>query len=264
MNRIDKKFKELKNKDEKALITYITAGDPDLDVTEKLVLTMVNSGSDIVELGVPFSDPLADGPTIQAASQRALKRGTSLEKIFGLVSRIRKKTDIPLILMTYNNPVNKYGYKRFISECSSTGVDGIIIPDLIPEEAGKLISQAGREGVDVIFLAAPTSSLARKKFIAEKSTGFLYYVSLKGTTGEKKELSKSISDELSEIKKLIKIPLACGFGISTPEQAKQVSSNADGVIVGSAIVRIIERFKKTTKMYEEVSRFVSSLKKVMR
>ena len=264
MNRIDKKFKELKNKDEKALITYITAGDPDLDVTEKLVLTMVNSGSDIVELGVPFSDPLADGPTIQAASQRALKRGTSLEKIFGLVSRIRKKTDIPLILMTYINPVNKYGYKRFVSECRSTGVDGIIIPDLIPEEAGKLISQAGREGVDVIFLAAPTSSLARKKFIAEKSTGFLYYVSLKGTTGEKKELSKSISDELSEIKKLIKIPLACGFGISTPEQAKQVSSNADGVIVGSAIVRIIERFKKTTKMYEEVSRFVSSLKKVMR
>lgn len=261
MNRISRKLKQLKDKREKALITFITAGDPDLETTGRLVLEMADSGADIIELGVPFSDPLADGPTIQASSQRALKSNTTLAKILKLVKRLRSKTEVPLALMTYINPVHKYGCGKFTKECGVAGVDGIIVPDLIPEEAGALIKMARKNNLSTIFLAAPTSSSGRIKMIAAKSTGFLYYVSLTGITGERKSISDSLSSELRKVRKMVKLPLACGFGISTPAQAGEISRHADGVIVGSAIVRIIGKYGKSNRTVSEVKKFVSSLKK---
>ncbi len=263
MNRINRKFNQLKRKRKKALITFITAGDPDLGTTEKLVPEMAQSGADIIELGVPFSDPLADGPTIQESSQRALKSGTSLAKILKTVKRLRKITEVPLVLMTYLNPVHRYGCRKFVDECESAGVDGIIVPDLIAEEAGNLITMSKKSGLSTIFLAAPTSSPGRIRMIASKSTGFLYYVSLTGTTGERKSISKSLIAELKRIRGMVKIPVACGFGISTPEQAGKVSRYADGVIVGSAIVKIIKKYGKTSRTVKEVKKFVSSLKEAI-
>lgn len=260
MNRINKKFIQLKRKRKKALITFITAGDPDLRTTEKLVPEIAQSGADIIELGVPFSDPLADGPTIQASSQRALRSRTSLAKILKTVKKLRDKTEVPLVLMTYLNPIYRYGYKKFVNECGSAGVDGIIVPDLIPEEAGDLIVRAKKSKLSVIFLATPTSSSERIRMIASKSTGFLYYVSLTGTTGERKTISESLIAELKKIRRMTRIPVACGFGISTPGQAKEVSRYADGVIVGSAIVKLIGKYGRSNRTLKEVKKFVSSLK----
>lgn len=225
----------------KAFIAYICAGDPDLQTTEKLVLELDRAGVDIVELGVPFSDPLADGPTIQRASQRALKKGVNITKIFSLVKKLRKKTDMPIVLMGYYNPIYNYGVLNFIKSAKQAGVDGVIVPDLIPEEAGEFVSVSRKYDLNTIFLAAPTSSAERLKLIISKSTGFIYYVSLTGVTGTRQVIAEGVRGHVQRIKRNSSKPVCIGFGVSTPSQVKALSVYSDGVIVGSAIIKVIEK-----------------------
>jgi tryptophan synthase alpha chain len=262
MNRIDIKFKELKQKNKKAFIVYICAGDPDIATTKELVLEFDKAGADIIELGVPFSDPLADGPTIQRASQRALKNRVNLPIIFSMVKALRKKTDIPLILMTYYNPGYNYGIKNFMTDAKNAGADGVIVPDLIPEEAGELIAASKPCGFDTIFLAAPTSPTERLQLIAKKSSGFIYYVSLTGVTGERKSLPADIRRHIRRLKDITKKPVCVGFGVSTPQQVKDLSRFCDGVIVGSAVIkRIEENLKNKGAIVKKTAGFVKSLLK---
>ncbi len=260
MNRIDQKFKELKRKRKKAFIAFITAGDPNLATTEKLVLAFEEAGVDIVELGVPFSDPIADGPTIQASSQRSLEKGTTLFQVFDLVKKIRGKTEIPIVLMMYYNPIFHLGEKRFVQKCIENGVDGVIVPDLPPEEAQTLIKLFKQNGLVNIFMAAPTTTKERMKKIVAASTGFVYYVSITGVTGVKKSLPTVYVNHINSIKRLTKKPVCVGFGITTPRQVKQISKFADGVIVGSAIVREVARHTGKKDLVKQVSRFVKRLR----
>ncbi|MFA5059874.1 MAG: tryptophan synthase subunit alpha [Candidatus Omnitrophota bacterium] len=259
MNRIDKKFKELKIGRKKAFVAFITAGDPDLKTTEKLVLEFEKSGVDLIELGVPFSDPLADGPTIQAASFRALKKKVTLKKIFELVRCIRRKSQIPICLMGYYNPVFHFGEEKFIKEASRFGVDGVIIPDLPPEEAGRLISAAQKYNVATIFFLSPTTTKKRAEKVIRASSGFIYYVSLAGVTGTRKALPKTIIKNVRAAKQLTNKPICVGFGVSNPSQVKLIGTIADGVIVGSAIVKEIERNAGKKDLVKNVSRFVKKL-----
>ena len=259
MNRIDKKFKQLRKEKKKAFIAYITAGDPDLSATKKIVLTLEGAGVDIIELGIPFSDPLADGPIIQAASHRALQKGVTLKKIFSTVGSLRNVTDIPITFMTYFNPVLRYGIGNFIRDCKRNDVDGVIIPDLPVEEAKSLIGYAKKAGIAAIFLSAPTSTLPRIKNIVKNSTGFIYYVSLTGVTGARAKLPAEVISKVKLIKSNTKKPVAVGFGVSNKEQARGIAKAADGVIVGSAIVKIIDGIKDKNKMLLKVSRFSKDL-----
>jgi tryptophan synthase alpha chain len=263
MNRIDAKFKELRRAGKKAFIAYITAGDPSLRGTKRLVSALEEAGVDIIELGIPFSDPLADGPTIQAASQRALKKGTNLNKVFALVRTLRKKTGIPIAFMTYYNPVLKHSLKGFVRDCVSSGVDGVIIPDLPYEEAGELIRLSRRTGLATIFLLAPTSPEARVRAVARLSRGFIYYVSLTGVTGARKTLEPEVASRCAFVKSLTGKPVAVGFGVSTPAQAGSVARIADGVIVGSAIVKVIEDKLRSKDLVRKVSTFAKSLAKAI-
>ncbi|MBI4974730.1 MAG: tryptophan synthase subunit alpha [Candidatus Omnitrophica bacterium] len=256
MTRIDKKFRELAKGDKKAFIAYITAGDPNLAMTEKTVLALERSGVDILELGIPFSDSLADGPTIQAASQRALRGKATLGKIFKSVKTLRDKTNIPIAFMTYYNPVLKYGLHRFIKDCRGNGVDGVIVPDLPFEEAEDLVRFAKRNGVATIFLAAPTSTRARLRAIVKNSRGFIYYVSLTGVTGARKTLPEEIGSKVRLIKSMTSKPVCVGFGVSGPAQAKEIAEVSDGVIVGSALVKVIG---EKGNLISRVSKFASNL-----
>ena len=261
MSRILDRFNKLKVKNQSALIPYIMAGDPDLDTTRRLVLEIERAGADVIELGVPFSDPLADGPTIQRAAIRALARPVNLARVFGLVRDIRKDTEIPIILMLYYNLVLKYGEARFAADARRAGVDGVIIPDLPPEEASALMEAAGECGLDVIFLLAPTSSPDRVRLIAGVSSGFIYYVSLTGVTGARAELDRGIRAMLREIRKATDKPVCVGFGISTPAQAAMVAGWADGVIVGSAIVKLMEDAPDKAGMIKKVGAFIRGLRR---
>ena len=263
MNRIDQKFRELREKKKKAFIAFITAGDPSLRITEQLVLAFEKAGVDIIELGVPFSDPLADGPTIQASSQRALEKGVNLEKIFELVRRIRHKSMIPLALMTYYNPVLHYGEEKFVSKAQACGVDGLIIPDLPPEEAGTLIHRCRRKDLAAIFFIAPTTTRQRMKKIVQASTGFVYSVSLTGVTGARQQLPGSIVRQVRLAKQLTAKPICVGFGISHPEQIRSVAKIADGVIVGSAIVQEIAKNSGRKQLVRGVFHFVRRLVKAL-
>lgn len=256
MNRIDRCFKDLRKRGGKAFIAYITAGDPDLATTRRLVLELERAGVDIIELGIPFSDPMADGPTIQAASQRALSRGVTVRKIFAAVKALRRKTEIPLVFMTYYNPVLRFGPAKFAATCRRAGVDGIIVPDLPCEESSELSAAARASGVAAIFLAAPTSTPGRMRSIARRSRGFIYYVSLTGVTGARASLPADIIKNLRKLKSLSGKPVAVGFGVSTPDQAAALARHADGVIVGSAIVKIIEGKKAVVR---SVSKFASRM-----
>ena len=249
MTRIGKAFKRLKKDGGKAFIPYIMAGDPSLETTKETVLMLEQCGADIVELGVPFSDPLADGPTIQRAAERALKNNVTLRKIIAFVKDIRSSTHIPLILMTYFNPVFKYGSERFIRDASDAGVDGLIIPDLPPDEAADFIKHARKANLDTIFLLAPTSTEDRIRIVAKASRGFIYYVSITGTTGSGLLFDGSMERLISEIKGCTDTPIAVGFGVSTPEDAAAVAKVADGVIVGSAIVKRLHETPDTLKDY---------------
>ncbi len=261
MSRIDEKFKILKNRNETALIPFIVAGDPDLDTTEALVLKMAEAGADIIELGIPFSDPIADGPIIQTASQRALRRDVKLSDVLRLTERLR--IDIPVILMTYYNPILRFGLRDFAEACKECIIDGVIIPDLPPEEAGPWISEARRMELDTIFLLAPKSPEERIKNVSGMSRGFIYYVSVEGVTGIRERLPSDLESEVRRIKVLTKMPVCVGFGISSPNQAKEISGFADGIIIGSAIVKIIEDNLNSPDMIERVGNFVSSFAKAL-
>lgn len=260
MNRIDAAFKKLRSQKKKAFIAYITAGDGGLGLTEKLVPALERSGVDIIELGLPFSDPVADGPTIQAASQRALARGVTVRKIFAAVKRLRARTQVPIVFMTYYNPVLRYGLKDFFSSCRTSGVDGIIVPDLPCEESRELIKAGSAAGIATIFLVAPTSTPKRVKDIAGKSKGFIYYVSLTGVTGARRALPKDIVTNIRRIKSVSGKPVAVGFGVSNARQAAGLAKIADGVIVGSAIVKIVGEKKNAV---QRVSRFAGQIAKAI-
>ncbi|MEK6690342.1 MAG: tryptophan synthase subunit alpha [Nitrospirota bacterium] len=258
-SKITKTFIRLKKKDKKALIPYIMAGDPDIKTTEELILEIERSGGDIIELGVPFTDPLADGPVIQKAHYRALKNKVTLKNILDLVKRIREKTTIPLVLMTYYNPIFKHGDEDFIKDAVTSGVDGVIIPDLPFEEARDFIKTSKMNGLDTIFLLAPTSTPERISMITNASRGFIYYVSITGITGAKIEGIDQIKNSLEKIREVTDKPIAVGFGISTAVEAKKISEWADGIIIGSAIVRVIEENLGSPSIVDKVGEFVKTL-----
>jgi len=261
MSRIKNTFSRLKKKNETALIPYIMAGDPDLATTKTLIFEMEKAGSDIIELGAPFSDPLADGPTIQKAAIRSLKNGTNIADVLGLVAEVRKTSRIPLILMTYYNLIFHYGEERFVHDAAAAGLDGIILPDLPPEEAGALIAASKKAGLDTIFLLAPTSTEDRIKLVCKVAQGFVYYVSLTGVTGARVALQSSVEESLKKIKAVTDKPVAVGFGISTPDQAAQIANwGADGVIVGSALVKVMEEHGNSPELVEKAAAFVKALK----
>lgn len=261
MNRIDACLSKLKAEGKKALITFITAGDPSLDTTEKLVLTMFDNGADIIEIGVPFSDPIAEGKTIQEASLRALSTGeTNLDTIFELVKRLRSQTDKPLLLMMYVNTIFRYGTEKFFSLCKENGIDGVIVPDLPYEERDEILPLAKANDVISISMVTPASH-ERINAIASQAEGFLYCVSSNGVTGTRSSFSTDFDSFFGEIKKSCNIPAMVGFGISSPEQAKNMSGYCDGVIVGSAIVKIVAEYGKDSA--EKVGEFTKSLKEAM-
>ncbi|MBI4972754.1 MAG: tryptophan synthase subunit alpha [Candidatus Omnitrophica bacterium] len=260
MNRIEKKFKELKKSRKKAFIAFINAGYPNIKVTEKLVREFERIGVDIVELGVPFSDPMADGPVIQESSQVALRHKVNLNIILKLVKRLRQKIDLPICLMTYYNPIFCFGEEKFLKRAHSCGVDGVIVPDLPPEEARSLIKLAAKFKVDIICFISPTTSLKRMRHIAQVARGFIYYLSLTGTTGARKKLPGELLDSLKLVKRNTDKPVCVGFGISSREQVRQISKIADGVIVGSAIVKKIKENIGKPDLIKRVSSFVKTLK----
>jgi tryptophan synthase alpha chain len=263
MKKINAMFKRLAAKGEKALIPYVTAGDPDLATTRSLVLEMARQGADLIELGIPFSDPLADGPTIQAACQRALKQGVNLPKIIDLVRSLRRETEIPLVLMGYYNPILSHGLERLARDAAQAGVNGFIIPDLPGEEARDWHRAACDAGVAPIFLAAPTSGPERIRKIGSLTRGFLYYVSVTGITGTRTGLPEDLKNELAQVRKLVKGPLAVGFGISTPGQVADLAPLVDGVVVGSAIVHKIAS-GQGLGLIKEIGEFVAALKAPLR
>ncbi len=262
-SRIDQTFARLHERKEAALIAYVMAGDPTLGETEQLVLELERAGADIIELGVPFSDPIADGPVIQQAAERALRSGTSLRKILPMVKQLRAKTQIPLVLMAYYNNIHAFGPERFFKEASAAGVDGLIVPDMPPDEAGPLKGPSATYGLQLIFLLAPTSTAERRTFVARQSQGFVYYVSLTGITGAKLSNVADVGRNVEKIRKVSKTPVAVGFGVATPEDAEKVSAVADGVIVGSAIVKRIAAHQQQPDMVAQVAGFVRSLKAAM-
>ncbi len=257
-SRISNKFQLLKKDNRKAFIAYIMAGDPNIQRTKEMVRILEDCGVDIIELGVPFSDPLADGPTIQAAAQRALEAGTTLHTVIDLVADLRKTTQIPIILMTYYNPIFKYGEEQFVEDACAAGVDGIIVPDLPPDEAEGMMKLTKKKPFDLIFLLAPTSTEDRIKKVAQASRGFIYYVSITGITGSKLSLDPAIESHMNSIRSVSNTPIAVGFGISTPDEASLVSRFADGVIIGSAIV------KKVNGPDEDMKTYLLSLRRGIR
>ncbi|HEY6289753.1 MAG TPA: tryptophan synthase subunit alpha [Nitrospiraceae bacterium] len=263
-SKLDRTFATLRQRGEKALIAYVMAGDPSLQDTEQLVVELERAGADIIELGVPFSDPIADGPVIQQAAERALRNGTSLRGILSMITGLRAKTKIPLVLMAYYNSIHAFGPERFCQEAAQAGVDGLIMPDMPPDEAGPLRGPAAAAGLPLIFLLAPTSTAERRTVVARQSQGFVYYVSLTGITGAKLLNLADVGKNVEKIRKVTHVPVAVGFGVATPEDAAKVAAIADGVIVGSAIVKQIAAYREKPEMVKYVAAFVRSLKTAMR
>jgi tryptophan synthase alpha chain len=258
--RIEKKFESLRAEGKRAFIPYITAGDPTLEGSYDLVLSLEAAGADLIEIGVPFSDPIADGPVIQRATERALANGVSLGNILSLVERIRQTSEIPLMLMSYYNPLLNHGLERLAEDAARVGVDGILASDLTVEEAGPFIEAMKSKGLNTVFLVAPTSSPERVSKIARTSTGFLYAVARTGVTGETNQLSGELVEFIRLLKSHTDQPIAVGFGISDPEHVRTVWAEADGAVVGSAIVREIENQIGKDDMAEAVGRFVRKLR----
>jgi tryptophan synthase alpha chain len=237
--RISSLFTHLHAQGRKAFIAYLTAGDPSLAHTLDLVLALQRGGADLIELGVPFSDPIADGPVIQRASERALRAGTTLPKLLEIVRAIRRQSEIPLLLFSYLNPLLRYGFDRLARDAAAAGIDGVLLTDLSVEEAAEPVSRLRSQSLDTVFLAAPTSSQRRLRLVAEHSSGFIYLVSRTGVTGEQASLAASAAPLTERMRQLTPLPLALGFGVSTPAQVAEVARLADGVVVGSAIVKFI-------------------------
>lgn len=262
MSRLTRRLTALKKNDAKALVTFITAGDPDLATTEEMIHLLEGAGADIIELGVPFSDPMADGPTIQLSSERALAAGTTLTGILETVRSVRSSSTVPIILMGYLNPIHAYGYERFCRDAALAGVDGVLLVDMPPEESDEFLQSAGVHGLNVIFLLTPTSDSSRIATVNRLGRGFIYYVTVTGVTGARQEVSETLAAELARIKADVKLPIMAGFGISTTEQAARVAALADGVVVGSAIVKLFQQYTGT-KLRTELKRFVSELKQAI-
>ncbi len=244
----------------KAFIPFITCGDPDLETTEKVVRAAAENGADLIELGIPFSDPTAEGPVIQGANMRALANGTTTDKIFDMVKNIRKDINIPMVFMTYANVVFSYGAEKFISICNQIGIDGLILPDLPFEEKDEFLPICRQYDVDLISLVAPTSA-DRIEMISREAEGFIYIVSSLGVTGTRSEISTDLETLVSMVRQNTHVPCAIGFGISTPEQAKKMADIADGAIVGSAVVKIIEEYGRDSA--KRVGEFVKSMKQAI-
>jgi tryptophan synthase alpha chain len=259
MNRIDEKFEELAERGEKGFVAYITAGDPDLDRTHDIVLALADAGADVVELGLPFSDPLADGPTNAEAAYRALQSGTTIRGVLECVKRIRQSCRIPIVIYTYCNPLWQYGFQKFHRDCEDAGVDGLLMLELPLEESAHDPELNFDHNLRWIRLIAPTTPPERMKKIAAAGEGFLYYISREGVTGEQTELSDSIGEQVALIRQASDTPVAVGFGISTPEQAAEVAKSADAVVVGSAIVRRIHENRDDPEMPRIIGDFVRPL-----
>lgn len=265
MSAIAEVFARCREERRAAFIPYITAGDPDLAVTRRLVLALERGGADIIELGVPFSDPIADGPVNQRAATRALAAGTTLSGILDLVASVRRELTAPIVLFTYFNPVHRRGVANFADQAATSGVDGVLCVDLPPEEARAEAAPAlAAAGVDRVFLLSPTSPKERVRQAGELGSGFLYYVSRTGVTGERAELPSELEDEVKRVRKVAKLPVAVGFGISTPEQVGDVGRIADGVVVGSALVRLVETHAGDRRLAERVEERARELSEPLR
>jgi tryptophan synthase alpha chain len=263
-SRLDLAFDRLRTRGERALVAYFTAGDPSLPTTAQLVREAERQGADIIELGVPFSDPLADGPVIQRAGARALAAGTSLVRVLELVAELRRDVEVPLVMLTYYNPILAFGLPAFAEAAAKAGLDGVLVPDLPVEEADPLRAQTDAAGVDLAQFVAPTTPVARMRRIARQSRGFIYLLSLTGVTGERRELPAELSGQIQALRRITRRPVCVGFGISTPEQVAMVGALADGVIVGSAIVRSVEEHAGSPSLVAEVGRFIAALKAPLR
>lgn len=265
ISRISHTFETLTQQGRRALIPYITAGDPEPWITVRLMHALVKSGADILELGIPFSDPMADGPVIQRAAERALRHKISLRQVIAMVHEFREKDQItPVVLMGYLNPIEVMGYDFFANEAAAAKVDGVLVVDLPPEEADRLRTLLKKHGLDAIFLLAPTSSSERIKQIARSASGFIYYVSLRGVTGASHLDPREVAAKLKEIRRQTRLPLGVGFGISSPDAAAQVAEFADAIIVGSAVVKRMEDLMANPdKILTEIPAFIASLRAAM-
>lgn len=260
MTRIENTFAALKQKNETALIPFLTAGDPDLPTTALLIRTLAAQGADLIELGVPFSDPMADGPTIQAASERALAAGTTLAKVLQLVAEVRRDCQVPLVLMGYYNPIFRYGVERFARDAAAAGVDGVLLVDLPPEEAEEISGLLKAAEIAMITLLAPTTPPQRMRRLTRAAEGYLYYVSMTGVTGAQAITPEAIRTAVEELKGMTALPVGVGFGITTVADARAVGEFADGVVVGSALVRIIAEYGQSEELLPRVGRFIAALK----
>jgi len=260
MTRIIAKFEELRREGRKAFIPYITAGDPDLATTEGLLLALADAGADVIELGVPFSDPMADGPVIQRASERALKKTIGVADILPIVERARERSDVPILLFTYFNPLMQFPAANIGAELKRAGVDGVLVTDLIPEEAEDFIAVMRRAGLDTVFLVAPTSTDERIKLIAEHSTGFIYVVARTGVTGMRESDSAQVRKLVERVQRHSSLPVAVGFGISKPEHVRDVWSYADGAVVGTRLVLEIENNLGDPRLVDKVARLARELR----
>ena len=256
MSKISEAFK-----DTKAFIPFITGGDPSLEITEQLLYAMEEAGADIIEIGIPFSDPIAEGPVIQAANERALAAGCTTDRLFETVKKAREKVQVPMVFLTYLNPIFTYGKERFMERCRECGIQGVIVPDMPFEEKGELREVCREYGVEIISLIAPTSH-ERITAIAKEAEGYIYCVSSLGVTGMRKEISTDIQGMVDKVRQATKVPCAVGFGISTPEQAQQMAAVSDGVIVGSRIVKIVEEYGEKAVPY--VKEYVGNMKKALK
>lgn len=252
MSRISKAFEK-----EKAFIAFVTGGDPNIETSYELIKAMAANGADIIEIGIPFSDPIAEGPVIQEASLRALNAGTTTDSLFEMVEKLRKEIDIPLLFMTYMNPIYVYGTERFMTRCAEVGIDGVIVPDVPFEEKTELAGQCRSHGIDLISMIAPTSK-ERIETIAKEAEGFIYCVSSLGVTGVRSEIKTDIGAMVQHVKAVTDVPVAVGFGIATPEQAEKMAGLSDGAIVGSAIVKLVAKYGKDAVSY--VAEYVKSMK----
>lgn len=264
MSRIEKNFADLKKRGEAALIPFITAGDPNLATTLKILQALEAGGADCIELGIPFSDPTADGPTIQRSSERALKNGLSLAQIFSTIREFRKKSQVPVILFGYFNPFFCYGLEKFCRDAASAGADAVLCVDLPPEESGELKRWTDACGLDLIFLLAPTSDAERIALVARRGRGFVYYVSVTGVTGARRSLDDDLRSRVAQVRKAVSLPVGVGFGISTPKQAAAIAEFADAAVVGSALVAKIEAAQGNEAKAQSAGVFIASLKRAMR
>ena len=258
MTRIGRLFEDLRKDNRKGLIAYLTVGDPSPERTPALVAALVRGGADLIELGVPFSDPIADGPVIQAAGERALKAGTTLARVLEVAREIRRTSEVPLLLFTYLNPVVRYGLERLAQDAAAAGIDGCLLIDASVEEAQEYVGAMHRSGLDTVFLAAPTSTERCLKLVAQYSTGFVYLVSRAGVTGERDTLSNTVAPLVKAVRAVTDLPLAVGFGISKPEHVAELGRQVEAVVVGSAIVRLIER--NPNDLEDRLERYVRELK----